>query len=182
MHRILWFTLAALIAAAAGGAQADEAADFGVAPTPELRLINYAAPTPREVPGAKTVMTPQLRAWMERDPPQRPLLLDVIGDQGHDSLPGAIWLPGAGRGSSFDDALQGHLAKSLEQLTEGDRGRLLVFFCAGNRCWLSYNAALRAAKLGYSEVFWYRGGIDAWISAGGKLAPIRTVWRKPPAE
>jgi PQQ-dependent catabolism-associated CXXCW motif protein len=181
MHRILWFAVAALIAVG-GGAQADEAVDFGVAPTTELRMINYAAPTPREVPGAKTVMTPQLRAWLERDPPQRPLLLDVIGDQGHDSLPGAIWLPGAGRGSSLDDALQGHLAKSLEQLTEGDRGRALVFFCAGTRCWLSYNAVLRAAKLGYSEVYWYRGGIDAWISAGGKLAPIRTVWRKPPAE
>jgi PQQ-dependent catabolism-associated CXXCW motif protein len=181
MHRILWLTAAALIAAC-GGAKADEAADFGVAPTRELRLINYAAPTPREVPGAKTVMTPQLRAWLQRDPQQQPLLLDVIGDQGHDSLPGAIWLPGAGRGLSFDDALQAHFAKSLEQLTEGDRGRALVFFCAGNRCWLSYNAALRAAILGYSEVYWYRGGIDAWISAGGKLAPIRTVWRKPPAE
>lgn len=166
----------------ASGANANETADFGVAPTPELRLVNYAAPTPREVPGAKTVLTPELRTWLEREPPRRPLLLDVIGDGNHDSLPGAIWLPGAGRGSSFEDGLQAHLAKALEMLTEGDRSRALVFFCAGNRCWLSYNAALRAAKLGYSEVYWYRGGIDAWISAGGKLAPIRTVWRKPPAD
>jgi hypothetical protein len=99
--------------------------------------VNYAAPTPREAPGAKTVLTPQLRAWLEREPPQRPVLLDVIGDANHDSLPGAVWLPGAGRGSSFEDRLQAHLAKALELLTEGDRGRALVFFCAGNRCWLS---------------------------------------------
>jgi PQQ-dependent catabolism-associated CXXCW motif protein len=181
MHRILCLAFAALVAAA-GGASADETADFGIAPTGELRLVNYAAPTPREVPGAKTILTPELRKFLEREERERPLLLDVIGDQGHDSLPGAIWLPGAGRGSSFEDPLQAHLGKALEQLTEGDRGRALVFFCAGNRCWLSYNAALRAMRLGYREVYWYRGGIDAWISAGGRLAPIRTVWRKPPAE
>jgi PQQ-dependent catabolism-associated CXXCW motif protein len=181
MQRILWLVLAAL-AAASGGARADETADFGVAPTAELRLVNYAAPTPREVPGAKTILTPQLRAMLERDESERPLLLDVIGDQGHDSLPGAIWMPGAGRGLSFEDSLQGYFGKALEQLAKGDRSRAMVFFCAGNRCWLSYNAALRAARLGYTEVYWYRGGIDAWITAGGRLAPIRTVWRKPPPE
>ncbi|MGH8704554.1 MAG: rhodanese-like domain-containing protein [Burkholderiales bacterium] len=180
--RTLSWLLALALGAPVGSAAADEAADFGVAPTRELRLSDHAAPTPREVPGAKTILTPQLRAWLERDPPMRPLLLDVIGDRGHDSIPGAVWLPGAGRGQSFDDAVQAQLGRTLELLTRRDTRRPLVFFCAGAKCWLSYNAALRAAALGYSEVYWYRGGIEAWVVAGGKLAPMRVAWRKPGEE
>lgn len=53
------------------------------------------------------------------------------------------------------------LGRLLEFATRGNRERELVFFCAGPSCWLSYNAALRAARLGYSGVRWYRGGIEA---------------------
>jgi rhodanese-related sulfurtransferase len=31
---------------------------------------------------------------------------------------------------------------------------------------MSYNAALRAIAAGYSNVLWYRGGIEAWKAAG----------------
>lgn len=34
----------------------------------------------------------------------------------------------------------------------------LVFYCHHHHCWLSYNAALRAIKLGYTNVMWYRWG------------------------
>ncbi len=164
---------------ACGPALAEEDSDFGVPPTRELRLTDYAAPTPRAVPGARTIRTPQLQAWLGRDAPMRPLLIDVIGGEGHDSIPGAIWLPGAGRGRAFDDAVQAQLAKTLEAITGRIRTRPLVFFCASENCWLSYNAALRAAALGYSEVYWYRGGIEAWTSAGGNLSPMRLTWRAP---
>jgi len=161
-------------------ALADEGADFGVAPARELRLSDHAAPTPREVPGARTIGTPQLRAWLERDAPPRPLLFDVVGGTGHESIPGAHWLPGAGRGSSFDDPLQAELARTLQALTGGDQARPLVFFCVSTHCWLSYNAALRAIALGYRGVYWYRGGLEAWVDAGGHLAPVRPQqWNRP---
>jgi len=176
-----WLAVLAAALAAAGGASADEDADFGVAPTRELRLGDYSAPTPRELPGAQTIGTAQLAAWLERDAPMRPLLLDVVGEP-HSSIPGAAWLPGAGRGRSLEDPVQAQLAKTLAQLSCGDMRRPMVFFCANARCWLSYNAALRAAALGYSDVYWYRGGLEAWIAAGGRLAPMRVVWRKPEAE
>jgi rhodanese-related sulfurtransferase len=35
---------------------------------------------------------------------------------------------------------------------------------------MSYNAALRAVNLGYTQVFWYRGGIEAWQLAGLQVA------------
>ena len=37
-------------------------------------------------------------------------------DHAHDTLPGAIWLPGAGRGTSFDDDVQARLDKLLEKV------------------------------------------------------------------
>ncbi len=154
---------------ACGLALADEDADFGVPPTRALRLADYAAPTPREVPGARTIRTAQLQSRLQRDAPDRPLLLDVVGGEGHDSLPGAHWLPGAGRGRAFDDPIQAQLGSTLQALTGGNRGRPMVFFCASAKCWLSYNATLRALALGYTDVYWYRGGIEAWLDAGGDV-------------
>ena len=159
---------------------AGEDSDFGVAPARELRLLEYAAPTPLQLPGAKTLRTPQLQTLLEGDIPLRPLLFDVVGGDGHDSIPGAIWLPGAGRGESFNDAVQTLLARTLEELTGRARARPVVFFCTGPHCWLSYNAALRAVALGYSEVYWYRGGIEAWVDAGRDLQPMRLRWSRPP--
>jgi PQQ-dependent catabolism-associated CXXCW motif protein len=177
--------LALLCAALAAHAQSgfDEDQDFSVPPSAELRLRDHATPTPREIPGARTVRTSELRRALQAGThEERPLLFDVLGGEGHATLPGAIWIPGAGRGTSFDDALQEHLGKFLEFVTRGDRGRALVFYCTGPRCWLSYNTALRAARLGYTNVQWYRGGIEAWGASGGALIEPRVIWRRPPLE
>ena len=42
----------------------------------------------------------------------------------------------------------------------------MVFFCQGAHCWESYNASLRAIDLGYTNVYWYRGGLSSWQEAG----------------
>jgi PQQ-dependent catabolism-associated CXXCW motif protein len=164
---VKWFTLLAAFAAGLSCAQA------------ELRLDDLAAPTPTEIAGARIIDTEELREALKAPLESRPLLFDVVGEDAHMSLPGSIWLPGAGRGSSFEDEIQARLAKLLELATRGNRERQLVFFCAGANCWLSYNAALRAARLGYSGVRWYRGGIEAWRAAGGELALPRVVWKRP---
>ncbi|HLE67152.1 MAG TPA: rhodanese-like domain-containing protein [Burkholderiales bacterium] len=176
-HLLALFALATAVASAP--AFADEDADYGVAPVGTLRLSDYSAPTPSDVPGAKRLGTAQLREWLRGETLPPPLLFDVLGGEAHDSLPGAIWLPGAGRGQSFQDSVQEQLAKTIRAATKDDRRRRLVFFCQGPRCWLSYNAALRAVALGYEHVYWYRGGIEAWVAAGGTLAPLRLTWRKP---
>ncbi|HXI36097.1 MAG TPA: rhodanese-like domain-containing protein [Burkholderiales bacterium] len=172
----------ALLAAPALAQVVGETQDFGVAPTGELRLREHAAPTPLEIPGARTIGTAELRRLLSAPlgspaGAQRPLLFDVISEERHASLPGAVWLPGAGLGESFDDEVQKRLARTLAQGSGGDRARSMVFFCANARCWLSYNAALRAVRLGYSGVRWYRGGIDAWGRSGGALVEPKLVWR-----
>ncbi len=178
MRRLSWILALALIHCSI--AQAQEDADFGVPPTRDLRIRDHAAPTPLRVPGATTLRTSELRRLLGMSGEARPLLFDVIGDEGHDSLPGAIWLPGAGRGEGLADAVQERLATTLAALTGHDRSRPLVFFCTSAKCWLSYNAALRASSLGYKDVYWYRGGIEGWLDAGGSVEPLRQRWRYPP--
>ncbi len=153
----------------AGGGYADEDRDWGVAPTERLRQPPYHAPTPHEIPGARVVRTPQLLAMLAGKP--APILIDVLAEEAHTTLAGALWLPGLGRGASFVDPLQAMAVELLRQVSGGDHSRALVFLCAGPQCWLSYNAALRAAAAGYSEVYWYRGGIEAWSAAQLPLAP-----------
>jgi PQQ-dependent catabolism-associated CXXCW motif protein len=150
---------------------ADEERDWGVAPADRLRQPPYHAPTPLQIPGAQVVQTRQLRAMLAA--PGAPILIDVLSEPGHVTLPGAAWLPGAGRGTSFVDPVQSLLTQLLGRITGGDRARRLVFFCANSECWLSYNAALRAVAAGYSGVYWYRGGVEAWVTAG--LPTARTT-------
>jgi len=38
----------------------------------------------------------------------------------------------------------------------------IVAFCANSERFTGYNLALRLAALGHSQVFWYRGGWEAW--------------------
>jgi len=58
----------------------------------------------------------------------------------------------------------------LRQVTRGQTDARLVFYCGGPQCWMSYNAAARAIRLGYRNVLWYRGGTEAWQRAGQQLA------------
>lgn len=156
-----------------------EGHDYGLPPTSELRLDRLTAPTPLLIPGARTVRTEELREMLARPPEDRPLIFDVLGGSGHESIPGAIWLADAGRGRSFDDEVQALLERTLAILFRDGKAGPMVFFCAGVNCWLSYNAALRAVRLGYTEVGWYRGGIEAWVGTGGALAPMRVTWKRP---
>ena len=174
--------LVALLAGLAAQAQdvVEEDRDFGVTPSTELQIENHASPTPLEIPRGITLRTVELRRMMQAPVEAQPLLFDVLGGDGHETLPGAIWIPGAGRGTSFDDGLQAHLANFLQFATRGNKAKTMVFYCTGPRCWLSYNAALRAMRLGYTDVRWYRGGIQAWGASGGMLVEPRVKWKQPP--
>ncbi|MBM3346586.1 MAG: sulfurtransferase, partial [Betaproteobacteria bacterium] len=70
------------------------------------------------------------------------------------------------------DPIQEQFIDLMAKLTRGEKSRPLVFFCVSAQCWLSYNAALQAVAAGYSRVYWYRGGIEAWRSAGLPLAAM----------
>lgn len=149
--------------------------DWLVPATVLLRQSPYSGPTPMEIPGGLRVTTDELRSMLKSTP--LPILIDVASGNEHETLTGAYWLPGAGRGANFIDEVQASLDRFLEKVTEGNRNRALVFFCVNLECWLSYNAALRAVAAGYTAVYWYRGGLSAWRSAGFQLFPMHQTGR-----
>jgi PQQ-dependent catabolism-associated CXXCW motif protein len=140
-----------------------ELQDFGVPPTNRLHTGQMHGPTPVSVPGGKVVTTSDL-AGLLRSGTGQYLLLDVLG--GPEMLPNArqaVWLAQPG---SFDDPVQQQAASAFQQATGGRKDMPIVLYCQSNHCWMSYNAALRAIAAGYTNVLWYRGGVEAWKSAG----------------
>lgn len=144
--------------------EAGEAQDFGVKAITQLRpTAQLHGPTPTAIPGGKVVGTQQLAQWMQAQQ-GRVMLLHTIVSNTH--LPNAIPAAPASQGGSFDDTVQRDFGAYLQKATGGDRSRLIVTYCQGVQCWGSYNAALRAIHLGYRNVHWYRGGMEAWQRAG----------------
>ena len=146
-----------------------ETQNFGLRPTATIRVNNYEGPTPTVIMGARTITTPQLRDMLASSNP--PLLIDVLGGNPQNSLPGAILFTLAGLGNSLSDQVQQRLSMHLAQLTQGEWRAPIVFFCLSKTCWLSHNAAVRAVALGYTDVMWYRGGRNAWMAAGLPMEP-----------
>jgi PQQ-dependent catabolism-associated CXXCW motif protein len=149
---------------------ADETIDYGVPPTNTIREHDFDAPTPTHVQGARTVTTLALQSMLASDRP--PLMIDVIRGAQTVSIPNSVWLRDAGTGRHLDDDIQAWLDMQLSNLTGRDKSRPLVIFCASRMCWLAYNATLRAVDLGYTDVFWYRGGRDSWQAAGLPMTPV----------
>lgn len=96
------------------------------------------------------------------------MVIDVLDERsGHYTIPGAIHLPGAGNfgNGHFSGGLHDKFQAVLSGLVRRNPDRPIVFFCASSQCWESYNAALRAMKMGFQNVFWYRGGLLSWKTA-----------------
>ena len=152
---------------------ADELTDWGIPPQADIKE-NIGSRTPMRIPGGTRITTQELPNIATRA-----ILLDVLDSNGHDTLPGAIHLPGGGnygRGR-FNDNLQRNLASALARVTNKDPDVTLVFFCQGAQCWESYNAGLRAIAMGYRNVMWYRGGLASWKAAGLPVQSPHIVYR-----
>jgi adenylate cyclase len=139
---------------------ADEDLDPDLPPD-DLLHTDYEAPTPSLVPGARTIRTQDLAVLLEN---RKPLVVDVI--PWGESVPGAIGLWGAGIGGNTTDEYQKRLRQKMQQLTSGNRRVPLVTVAWNAERYQGRNLALRLAALGYTEVYWYRGGREAWMAAG----------------
>ncbi len=59
----------------------------------------------------------------------------------------------------------------LQKMLPADKSSLLVAYCGGPKC-LAYRAgAAAAARLGYTNIRHFSGGLSGWEKAGGKLEP-----------
>ena len=140
-----------------------ERQDFGVPATPQIHNGAMHGPTPTSIPGGQLITTKGVAALVQEN--RAPyLLLDALG--GNTTLQGALPAAWAAQPGALGDSAEQELGQRLYQKTRGNRNVALVFFCASTHCWMSYNAALRAIDLGYRNVLWYRGGLEAWTDAG----------------
>ena len=140
-----------------------------------LKMEHYRSPTPACVPNGMTLNTTELQTLIQT---QQPILIDVFAilrrmDAGfgstwlvntpHVSLPNAVWLPNVGYGQLEPD-IEHWFQQQLVQLTQANQHKPLVFFCVAD-CWMSWNAVQRARAYGYSQVYWYKDGVDGWQDA-----------------
>lgn len=140
-----------------------ERQDFGVPPQRELHAGAPHGPTPSQIPGGQVITTKGLVELVQTQGMQT-LIFDVLG--GPQTLPGAMPAVAAAQPGSYQDQFQQQFAAYLQQASGGNNEMPMVFYCLNPQCWMSYNAALRAINLGYRNVLWYRGGIEAWQQAG----------------
>ncbi|MGC1408150.1 MAG: FlgO family outer membrane protein [Acetobacteraceae bacterium] len=145
-----------------------EDADFGVAPNSELHtdLFGY---TPTSVPGAATISTGAVAALQKEG---TAILIDVALESWGWSLQGAVGLQGMGCGNAFSETRQHRFESKIRGLTRGDLSVPIVTFCTNSERFTGYNLALRLVALGYTNIYWYRGGREAWEVAGLPETPI----------
>ena len=65
-------------------------------------------------------------------------------------------------GGSFADNAQHRLGRKMQELTRGDLCKPIVAVGWNSERFGGYNLALRLVALGYTQVYWYRGGFEAW--------------------
>lgn len=163
-----WLVLGlALIGNAAANAQPPEPGGY--------RMDNYRAPTPQTMAGGTVLDTQTAHAlwesgkavWFDVLPARRrPANLPASAlwlPLPHRDIPGSLWLPDTGRGA-LSPELEAYFRDQLASATRGRRDVPVVFYCLAD-CWMSWNAAKRAANWGYTRVYWYRDGTDGWEAA-----------------
>jgi PQQ-dependent catabolism-associated CXXCW motif protein len=132
--------------------------------------------TPGELPGITTVGTRELATLLKSATPPR--LIDVSANP-PEALPSALslWNGGQAFDAQATDAEYDARFRALLALLAPEQSQPVVFYCVSRNCWLSANAAQRAAVAGWRQVRWYRGGLEAWRAAGLPTAPpiVRAV-------
>lgn len=121
--------------------------------------------TPLTLAGTTTVSPAEARCLMETLG-ETMVVVSVIG--GSEQLPGFVDALGGEIGvedATADERIKQVLAKA----TGGDKTRPLLFYCAYAQCYMSYNAAIRAVRLGYRRIYWMRAGLQGWQEAGYPL-------------
>jgi PQQ-dependent catabolism-associated CXXCW motif protein len=87
------------------------------------------------------------------------------------NIPGSIWLANVGYGE-INKETEAYFQAGLKANTDGDMSRKIVIYCMTD-CWMSWNAAKRAVKWGYTAVIWYPDGADGWERANLPLSTAK---------
>jgi hypothetical protein len=144
----------------------DETVDSGVPPTAELRdFTRLNSPTPMSVPGGRTLLTQDVKALLANDP----LILTTINRTPTIRDTVYVSIPASG---TLDDDWQPRLGQMVHDLIGYDMTKPILVFGLNQNRWDARNLALRLIALGFTNVAWYRGGLEAWEASGYPRAPL----------
>jgi sulfur-oxidizing protein SoxY len=176
--------------AAPSSAAVQPAPSAGVVPEPEEFWVGPVnGPVPATLSGATVIRAADVAAMLKQ---RRAVVVDVSNSPArpeklapqavwlpppHPVIPGSMWVAGAGAGT-LDTATDRLYRQRLAEATGSDFDRAVVVYCH-ERCWLSWNAAKRAIRYGYRNVYWFPDGIEGWRAAGFATATVPT--QTPPA-
>jgi PQQ-dependent catabolism-associated CXXCW motif protein len=159
--------------------------DAAVEEPADYRMDKYRTPVPKTLKGAAGVISAD-EAMQFKDngavfidvyprapkPPNLPAST-VWREPPHRSIEGAHWVPNVGYGVISGET-QSYFTDSLFGLTKANKTMPVVFFCLRD-CWMSWNAAKRAMTMGYTQVYWFPEGSDAWEENGYPIAVIEPL-------
>lgn len=89
----------------------------------------------------------------------------------HEGIAGSHWFPEAGRGP-IDPAIERWFLTSVTRIVAARPNVPLVVYCLSD-CWMSWNAALRLRRAGFTQVNWFADGLDGWRDLRRPLVPLR---------
>jgi PQQ-dependent catabolism-associated CXXCW motif protein len=173
---LLPFLLVPLLLLLLGPALPASGADRQLFTAEGYRQDALRSPTPASVPGGRVVDTAGVARLVERE---KAALIDVLPapirppdlapgtlwmPEERRNIPGSLWLPAVGM-PVLSDALTAYFADGLRRATGGNKAAPVIIYCRPD-CWLSWNAAKRAAAMGYSRVYWYPDGVEGWVASG----------------
>jgi adenylate cyclase len=155
-----------------------EDVDTGLPITEGVRSANLIDRTPLGAPGVSTIKTSELRALIGDGEASAssdlPLLLSTnCSTCLRVAIPGTNFVPNAYRNGVLDDAKRQALKAVVDQLLHGDRTRRVITSSWNAAFWDARNLAIELVALGYPNVSWYRGGLEAWDVAGLKVTRLK---------
>jgi adenylate cyclase len=148
-----------------------EDVDTGLPMTEGVQSANPIGLTPISAPGVSTIKTSELRALIGDGGGsangELPLLLSTnCNNCLRVSIPGTNFVPDSYRNGVLDDARRQALKVLVDRLVHGDRTRRVITYSWDAASWDARNLAIELGALGYPNVSWYRGGLEAWDVAG----------------
>jgi rhodanese-related sulfurtransferase len=106
--------------------------------------------SPESIDGAQKIDAEKLIQLVNQDKARIIIDSRISSDRKLGYIPGSISLPDT---ETSCESLAGLIPQKSDPV---------VFYCNGPKCRRSDNAVVIAADCGYTNIYWFRGGIEAW--------------------
>ena len=118
--------------------------------------------TPTHLPGVKVVTAAQVKALVENGA----VIVDARSEKEYKAkrVPNAVFAPYLEK--SLKDVAFDVSRDDPSAIAKLDKSKPTIFSCTGAECWKSYKASKYAAANGFTQVYWFRGGLPEWEASG----------------